>query len=254
MIDLKKLAYDKTDQIAKGISDYIENKKEQLMGLFTSENFTIDSLTLNPKLEQIDDTTQLTFLNDIYIERSISINKSRSATTVDHTLDNNSIISETKVKSPFEISLSCKFTGIDHKEKMKKIEEFYEDTTRLNTLSYDGEVYNNLAITSLNQSVSNVLYSEFEISLKEYRFIEIKKIPSPEAKKIVDDEKNKKAGKLDTSKELPEKSDYEKGMENFKKWNEEYGTITNPVSQMAQVEMNVPLNMTKILMERKAGV
>lgn len=247
MLDLKKLAYEQTEKITKGISDYLANKKAQLLNI--GNNFTVENLIINPKLLQ-DETTQLTFLNDIFIDRSISIGKVRSGATVDHTLDNNTIISETKIKNPFEISLSCKLTGIDHKEKLKKIEEIYEDTSQLCTLYFDGEVHNNLVITSLNQGITNILYSEFEISLKEYRFIEIKKIPSPEAKKVVKKEQTKKAGKLDTNKKLPEKSEYEKGMEKLKDHDENYGSVTNRATQQYTLEMNTPLNVTEILLER----
>lgn len=247
MINLRDLGYEKIDKVTKGISDYVSSKMSQLTNI--GENFTPESLILNPKLN-IDETTQLTFLNDVYIDRSISINKAKSGATVDHTLDNNSIISETKIKNPFEITLNCKLTGVDHKEKLKKIENFYEDTSSLCVLSFDGEVYNNLVITSLSQPISNTLYSELEISLKEYKFVEIKTVPAPEAKKATNKGQTKKAGKLDTAKKLPEKSEYEKGMEKLKDHSENYGSITNRATQAYHLEINTPLNVTEILLER----
>lgn len=183
---------DTIDNTLQGIQDYFTNRSALIQK--ASENFI-------PR-EIITEDRKITLIEGIYIDIATAVNSNYNSSTADHTLDSNSVISESRILTPETFSLNCKLTSIDHKEKYNKLLKLNADTTKLITLMYDGEIITNLAITNITKNTTNVTYSSLNVSFKKYRFVTIATIPNPQMKKVVSKTKENKGGKLQTNKEV----------------------------------------------------
>lgn len=204
MISLTDMLLEPIDPVLKGIQDYAEEKKLSVFGVEISDiigtNQPVEPREPNPRY-LIDEQTAMTFINDIRVDRCYKIDTNNSFRAVDHTTDNGFQFTEAKIKQKRPFGLTCRFSTEDHKEKMKKLNEIADGDEPL-TLFFNGEVYESLMVISVSETINNVLYTEFDLNLREYQTVGIEKIPSPPAKKIVAKPKIKKTGKQSTVKKI----------------------------------------------------
>lgn len=189
MINLSKLLTGQVDKTLTGITNYVNQKAENLTNGFV-RNFILSN------------EEKMTFLNDVYIDLCFGISDANNAVTPTHNLDNNSIIAETIRKEPTVWQLECKLTSIDHREKYDKLISFMENA-ELVTLMFRGEVKENLVVMSINRKISNVHYTDFTITLAKLNFVKIATIPAPTFKKITSKPKTSVASKFITEKARP---------------------------------------------------
>ncbi|SKA07813.1 hypothetical protein SAMN02745174_02468 [Cetobacterium ceti] len=174
------------DNTLQGIKDYLTNRA--------------DTINTNWKREEVSFERKITLIEGVNIDLAHSVNLNNNSTTADHTLDSNSVISEGRILSPATFSLECKLTGADHKERYNRLLKLNNDTSKLVSLMFDGEVISNLAITNISKQITNVTFSSLTISFKKYKFVKIAQIPAPAMKKIISKTNESKGGKLKTDK------------------------------------------------------
>lgn len=204
MISLTDMLLEPIDPVIKGIQDYAAEKNLSIFGVSVSDiigtNQPVEPQEPNKRF-LLEENDSKTFINDLLIDRCYQVSTSDSYRGVDHTTDSGFQFTEARIKQKKPFSVKCKFSGEDHKEKMKKMLEIADSDEPL-TLFFNGKSYESLMVMAVSEEVSTVFYSEFSLELREYQTIGIKKIPSLPAKKVVGVKKVKKTGKKATTKTL----------------------------------------------------
>ncbi len=124
-------------------------------------------------------------LEDIYLELVSGINESYSNSVPVIPIDDGSQLSDNISSEPLKLSFKVQIVGDNHKEVFSRIKELKNKRELVDL--YMVELYKNLAITSIENTISSLYYTEFTISFVQIQVAYVGMIPapSPKAKPIV---------------------------------------------------------------------
>lgn len=235
MFNISDMFNSLVDDTLNGITDFFAAKSQSVLKGFTRSY----NLSTNQKM---------TFLNDLFVDRCYGVTEDYTSSAPLHNLDDGSLIAETVIKEPNSFNLSCKFTTQDHAEKFKKLLK-YRENSKLLTVMYGGNVYENLAILNITKTVNNIHYTEFTISLRKLTFVKVMTIPAPETKKIVSEPSSSVAGKESTEKMLSTSKVTEKATYG-------HGEVRKPLKEfdVINVVSPFPFGIEGNILEKKYGV
>lgn len=145
-----------------------------------ASSFLNKATAFNKQIREIINKTPPIILDGIHLELVSQINESYSNNVPIIPIDDGSQISDNISSEPLRLSFKVQIVGNNHKEIFARIKEM-KDKRELVDL-YMIELYENLAITSIENTISSLYYTEFTISFVQIQVAYIGMIPSPSPK------------------------------------------------------------------------
>ena len=172
----------------------------------------------NSLSNQIDNRIKKTppiLLGNIQLQLVSDLSESYSNDVPTVPIDDGTQIADNITPNPLEISFKVQIVGADHKEIFEKIIELRNKRELVDL--YMVKLYKNMAITSIENTITSLYYTEFIISLVEIKIAHISMIPAPSKKakpsvrkktkiKTTVKAKNKASGKKDWEGDLQSES------------------------------------------------
>ena len=168
----------------------------------------------NSLSNQIDNRIKKTppiLLGNIQLQLVSDVSESYSNDVPTVPIDDGTQIADNITPNPLEMSFKVQIVGADHKEIFEKIIELRNKRELVDL--YMVKLYKNMAITSIENTITSLYYTEFTISLVEIKIAHISMIPAPSKKakptvrkktkiKTTAKAKNKASGKKDWEGDL----------------------------------------------------
>lgn len=168
----------------------------------------------NSLSNQIDNRIKKTppiLLGNIQLQLVSDLSESYSNDVPTVPIDDGTQIADNITPNPLEMSFKVQIVGADHKEIFEKIIELRNKRELVDL--YMVKLYKNMAITSIENTITSLYYTEFTISLVEIKIAHISMIPAPSKKakptvrkktkiKTTVKAKNKVSGKKDWEGDL----------------------------------------------------
>ena len=168
----------------------------------------------NSLSNQIDNRIKKTppiLLGNIQLQLVSDLSESYSNDVPTVPIDDGTQIADNITPNPLEMSFKVQIVGADHKEIFEKIIELRNKRELVDL--YMVKLYKNMAITSIENIITSLYYTEFTISLVEIKIAHISMIPAPSKKakptvrkktkiKTTVKAKNKVSGKKDWEGDL----------------------------------------------------
>ena len=147
--------------------------------------------------------------NQLQLVSEVSESYSNDVPTVP--IDDGTQIADNITPNPLELSFKVQIVGANHKEIFEKVIELRNKRELVDL--YMVKLYKNMAITSIENTITSLYYTEFTISLVEIKIAHISMIPAPSKKakpavrkktkiKTTAKAKNKTSGKKDWEGDL----------------------------------------------------
>ncbi len=168
----------------------------------------------NSLSNQIDNRIKKTppiLLGNIQLQLVSEVSESYSNDVPTVPIDDGTQIADNITPNPLELSFKVQIVGANHKEIFEKIIELRNKRELVDL--YMVKLYKNMAITSIENTITSLYYTEFIISLVEIKIAHISMIPAPSKKakptvrkktkiKTTVKAKNKVSGKKDWEGDL----------------------------------------------------
>lgn len=168
----------------------------------------------NSLSNQIDNRIKKTppiLLGNIQLQLVSDISESYSNDVPTVPIDDGAQIADNITPNPLELSFKVQIVGANHKEIFEKVIELRNKRELVDL--YMVKLYKNMAITSIENTITSLYYTEFTISLVEIKIAHISMIPAPSKKakpavrkktkiKTTAKTKNKASGKKDWEGDL----------------------------------------------------
>ena len=167
---------------------------------------------------QIDNRIKKTppiLLGNIQLQLVSDVSESYSNDVPTVPIDDGTQIADNITPNPLELSFKVQIVGANHKEIFEKVIELRNKRELVDL--YMVKLYKNMAITSIENTITSLYYTEFTISLVEIKIAHISMIPAPSKKakpsvrkktkiKTTVKAKNKASGKKDWEGDLQSES------------------------------------------------
>ncbi len=172
----------------------------------------------NSLSNQIDNRIKKTppiLLGNIQLQLVSDVSESYSNDVPTVPIDDGAQIADNITPNPLEISFKVQIVGANHKEIFEKVIELRNKRELVDL--YMVKLYKNMAITSIENTITSLYYTEFTISLVEIKIAHISMITAPSKKvkptvrkktkiKTTVKTKNKVSGKKDWEGDLQSES------------------------------------------------
>ena len=174
---------------------------------------------VNSISNQIDNYLRKTppiLLGNIKLQLVSGISESYSNDVATIPIDDGTQIADNITQNPLELSFKVQIVGFNHKEIFEKVLELRNKRELVDL--YMIKLYKNMAITSIENTITSLYYTEFTISLVEVKIAHVSMIPSPSPKakasvrnktKIKTTAKAKKNTKVTTKSKSTSAKDWE---------------------------------------------
>lgn len=202
-----------TNKLQQGITKYFDELKQKI-DIKDKIESKLGIIEPNPRFV-IEENRKISLISDIVIDRLMKVSLSYPSEVPEHNIEDGTDIAEQLINKNATLNLTCKFENEDHKEKFKSLLEL-RDKCQPISIMFDGDTYSNIGITEITREIETVLYTDFTISLKQLRFVKIKKIPSPPASKVVNNKRTVKSGKQKSEKVFKDRAKKDKNKKNKK--------------------------------------
>ena len=155
-------------------------------------------------------------LGNIKLQLVSGISESYSNDVPTIPIDDGTQIADNITQNPLELSFKVQIVGAKHKEIFEKVLELRNKRELVDL--YMIKLYKNMAITSIENTITSLYYTEFTISLVEVKIAHVSMIPSPSPKakasvrnktKIKTTAKAKKNTKVTTKSKSTSAKDWE---------------------------------------------
>lgn len=168
----------------------------------------------NSLSNQIDNCIKKTppiLLGNIQLQLVSDVSESYSNDVPTVPIDDGTQIADNITPNPLELSFKVQIVGANHKEIFEKIIELRNKRELVDL--YMVKLYKNMAITSIENTITSLYYTEFSITLVEIKIAHVSMIPAPSKKakpavrkktkiKTTAKAKNKTSGKKDWEGDL----------------------------------------------------
>lgn len=168
----------------------------------------------NSLSNQIDNCIKKTppiLLGNIQLQLVSDVSESYSNDVPTVPIDDETQIADNITPNPLELSFKVQIVGANHKEIFEKIIELRNKRELVDL--YMVKLYKNMAITSIENTITSLYYTEFSITLVEIKIAHVSMIPAPSKKakpavrkktkiKTTAKAKNKTSGKKDWEGDL----------------------------------------------------
>ena len=168
----------------------------------------------NSLSNQIDNRIKKTppiLLGNIQLQLVSDVSESYSNDVPTVPIDDGTQIADNITPNPLELSFKVQIVGANHKEIFEKIIELRNKRELVDL--YMVKLYKNMAITSIENTITSLYYTEFTITLFEIKIAHVSMIPAPSKKakpavrkktkiKTTAKAKNKTSGKKDWEGDL----------------------------------------------------
>jgi hypothetical protein len=168
----------------------------------------------NSLSNQIDNRIKKTppiLLGNIQLQLVSDVSESYSNDVPTVPIDDGTQIADNITPNPLELSFKVQIVGANHKEIFEKIIELRNKRELVDL--YMVKLYKNMAITSIENTITSLYYTEFTITLVEIKIAHVSMIPAPSKKakpavrkktkiKTTAKAKNKTSGKKDWEGDL----------------------------------------------------
>lgn len=137
----------------------------------------------NSLSNQIDNRIKKTppiLLGNIQLQLVSDVSESYSNDVPTVPIDDGTQIADNITPNPLEISFKVQIVGANHKEIFEKVIELRNKRELVDL--YMVKLYKNMAITSIENTITSLYYTEFTISLVEIKIAHISMIPAPSKK------------------------------------------------------------------------
>jgi len=119
-------------------------------------------------------------LGNIKLQLVSGISESYSNDVPTIPIDDGTQIADNITQNPLELSFKVQIVGSNHKEIFEKVLELRNKRELVDL--YMIKLYKNMAITSIENTITSLYYTEFTISLVEVKIAHVSMIPSPSPK------------------------------------------------------------------------
>ena len=168
----------------------------------------------NSLSNQIDNRIKKTppiLLGNIQLQLVSDVSESYSNDVPTVPIDDGTQIADNITPNPLELSFKVQIVGANHKEIFEKVIELRNKRELVDL--YMVKLYKNMAITSIENTITSLYYTEFTITLVEIKIAHVSMIPAPSKKakpavrkktkiKTTAKAKNKTSGKKDWEGDL----------------------------------------------------
>ena len=168
----------------------------------------------NSLSNQIDNRIKKTppiLLGNIQLQLVSEVSESDSNDVPTVPIDDGTQIADNITPNPLELSFKVQIVGANHKEIFEKVIELRNKRELVDL--YMVKLYKNMAITSIENTITSLYYTEFTITLVEIKIAHVSMIPAPSKKakpavrkktkiKTTAKAKNKTSGKKDWEGDL----------------------------------------------------
>ena len=168
----------------------------------------------NSLSNQIDNCIKKTppiLLGNIQLQLVSDVSESYSNDVPTVPIDDGTQIADNITPNPLELSFKVQIVGANHKEIFEKVIELRNKRELVDL--YMVKLYKNMAITSIENTITSLYYTEFTITLVEIKIAHVSMIPAPSKKakpavrkktkiKTTAKAKNKTSGKKDWEGDL----------------------------------------------------
>ena len=137
----------------------------------------------NSLSNQIDNRIKKTppiLLGNIQLQLVSEVSESYSNDVPTVPIDDGTQIADNITPNPLELSFKVQIVGANHKEIFEKVIELRNKRELVDL--YMVKLYKNMAITSIENAITSLYYTEFTISLVEIKIAHISMIPAPSKK------------------------------------------------------------------------
>ncbi|WDA46834.1 phage baseplate protein [Fusobacterium nucleatum] len=137
----------------------------------------------NSLSNQIDNHIKKTppiLLGNIQFQLVSDVSESYSNDVPTVPIDDGTQIADNITPNPLELSFKVQIVGANHKEIFEKVIELRNKRELVDL--YMVKLYKNMAITSIENTITSLYYTEFTISLVEIKIAHISMIPAPSKK------------------------------------------------------------------------
>nr|DAJ31674.1 MAG TPA: hypothetical protein [Caudoviricetes sp.] len=137
----------------------------------------------NSLSNQIDNRIKKTppiLLGNIQLQLVSEVSESYSNDVPTVPIDDGTQIADNITPNPLELSFKVQIVGANHKEIFEKVIELRNKRELVDL--YMLKLYKNMAITSIENTITSLYYTEFTISLVEIKIAHISMIPAPSKK------------------------------------------------------------------------
>lgn len=137
----------------------------------------------NSLSNQIDNRIKKTppiLLGNIQLQLVSEVSESYSNDIPTVPIDDGTQIADNITPNPLELSFKVQIVGANHKEIFEKVIELRNKRELVDL--YMVKLYKNMAITSIENTITSLYYTEFTISLVEIKIAHISMIPAPSKK------------------------------------------------------------------------
>lgn len=137
----------------------------------------------NSLSNQIDNRIKKTppiLLGNIQLQLVSEVSESYSNDVPTVPIDDGTQIADNITPNPLELSFKVQIVGANHKEIFEKVIELRNKRELVDL--YMVKLYKNMAITSIENTITSLYYTEFTISLVEIKIAHISMIPAPSKK------------------------------------------------------------------------
>ena len=137
----------------------------------------------NSLSNQIDNRIKKTppiLLGNIQLQLVSEVSESDSNDVPTVPIDDGTQIADNITPNPLELSFKVQIVGANHKEIFEKVIELRNKRELVDL--YMVKLYKNMAITSIENTITSLYYTEFTITLVEIKIAHVSMIPSPSPK------------------------------------------------------------------------
>jgi hypothetical protein len=137
----------------------------------------------NSLSNQIDNRIKKTppiLLGNIQLQLVSEVSESYSNDVPTVPIDDGTQIADNITPNPLELSFKVQIVGANHKEIFEKVIELRNKRELVDL--YMVKLYKNMAITSIENTITSLYYTEFTITLVEIKIAHVSMIPAPSKK------------------------------------------------------------------------
>nr|DAX82549.1 MAG TPA: hypothetical protein [Caudoviricetes sp.] len=174
-------------------------------------SFLSSANSLSNQIDNHIKKTRPILLENIQLQLVSDVSESYSNDVPTVPIDDGTQIADNITPNPLELSFKVQIVGANHKEIFEKIIELRNKRELVDL--YMVKLYKNMAITSIENTITSLYYTEFTITLVEIKIAHVSMIPAPSKKakpavrkktkiKTTAKAKNKTSGKKDWEGDL----------------------------------------------------
>ena len=143
-------------------------------------SFLSSANSLSNQIDKHIKKTPPILLGNIQFQLVSDVSESYSNDVPTVPIDDGTQIADNITPNPLELSFKVQIVGANHKEIFEKVIELRNKRELVDL--YMVKLYKNMAITSIENTITSLYYTEFTISLVEIKIAHISMIPAPSKK------------------------------------------------------------------------